>query len=145
MKKSIVTGILVKNSRGELLLVKKPDAVGPYAGMYLTPGGGVKTGESVDDAVLRELFEETGVKVSNLTRVFFDDAVTENWHGIDTHYIMLLYTADYVSGDLQPTEGDDDNLEIIDWFKIEDLETISFSPPLKKLLMQLNYLQETRF
>ena len=66
MNKSVVTGILVRNDKGNLLLVKKPDGVGPYAGMYLTPGGGVKTGEAVDNAVLRELYEETGVKINNL-------------------------------------------------------------------------------
>lgn len=141
MDKSVVTGILVKNSEGKLLLVKKPDGVGPYAGMYLTPGGGVKTGEAIDNAVLRELYEETGVKVKNLKRITFDDAVTDNWQGIETHYIMLLYTGDYVSGNLKPTDGDDDNLEIIKWFTVEELNDLPLSPPLKKSLKLLNSLQ----
>lgn len=140
MNISVVTGILVKNDKGELLLVKKPDGIGPYAGMFLTPGGGVMTGESVDTAVLRELYEETGVKVKNLARVVFDDAVTKNWQGIETHYIMLLYTANYLSGNLESTEGDDDNLEIIKWFKIGELKQMPLSPPLKKLLRYLKYI-----
>lgn len=139
MNKSVVTGILVLNSEGKLLLVKKPDGVGPYAGTFLTPGGGVKIGEPIDEAVLRELYEETGVRIRNLKRVFFDDGVTKNWKGVETHYIMLLYTADYVSGDLRPTEGDDDNLEVIDWFKVENLANLQLSPPLEKLLRHLNY------
>ncbi|HSW81182.1 MAG TPA: NUDIX hydrolase [Candidatus Saccharimonas sp.] len=134
LQKSVVTGILVKNSEGKLLLVKKPDGVGPYAGTYLTPGGGVNTGEAVDKAALRELYEETGVTIKNLTRVFFDDDVTENWQGIPTQYIMLMYTADYVSGNLQPTEGDDDNLAVIKWFAKDELHSITLSPPLVKLL-----------
>src|SRR4030088_2152295 len=104
--KLVVTGVLVRNAEGQLLLVRKPDGVGPYAGTYLIPGGGVKSGESADSAALRELYEETGVKVRNLRRVFFDDDVTENWQGIVKHFIMLMYTAEYVSGSLQPTEGD---------------------------------------
>jgi len=134
LKKSVVTGILVKNSDGQLLLVKKPDGIGPYAGTYLTPGGGVETGEAADDAALRELYEETGVKIKNLKRVFFDDDITDNWQGIPRHYIMLMYTADYVSGDLHPTEGDDDNLEVIKWFSKNELGSIPLSPPLVKLL-----------
>lgn len=140
LKKSVVSGVLVKNDEGKLLLVKKPDGVGPYAGMYLTPGGGVETGEFADAAALRELYEETGVKVRNLQRVYFDDDITENWEGIKRHFIMLLYTADYVSGDLQPTEGDDDNLEIIRWFTVEELKSLPLSPPLVKLLRVTGYL-----
>jgi ADP-ribose pyrophosphatase YjhB (NUDIX family) len=140
MNKSVVSGILVRNKEGKVLLVKKPDGVGPYAGMYLTPGGGVETGEAVDDAVLRELYEEMGVKVNNLKRVIFDDAVTKNWQGVETHYIMLLYTGDYVSGDLKPTQGDDDNLEIISWFTVEEVRGLPLSPPLIKLLQHLDFL-----
>jgi len=139
LKKSVVSGILVKNSEGKLLLVKKPDGVGPYKGTYMTPGGGVETGESADDAASRELYEETGVKLSNLKRVFFDDDVTDNWEGIPRHYIMLMYTGDYVSGDLKPTEGDDDNLEVIKWFSIEEAKGLPLSPPTKKLLLHLGY------
>ena len=138
MNKSVVTGILVKKD-SKVLLVKKPDNVGPYAGTYLTPGGGVNTGEAIDEAALRELYEETGVKVSNLKRIFFDDVVTENWKGDEAHYIMLLYTADYLSGDLQPTEGDDDNLEVIKWFSEEELKEVKLSPPLEKFLLKLGY------
>lgn len=134
MQKSVVTGILVKNEEGKVLLVKKPDGVGPYAGTYLTPGGGVETGESIDEAVQRELYEETGVKATNIRRVLFDDAVTENWNGEKTHYIMLLYTGEYVSGDLKPTANDDDNLEVIKWFSPSELNAIPLSPPLQKLL-----------
>jgi len=140
MEKSVVTGILVKNADGALLLVKKPDGVGPYAGMYLTPGGGVHTGEPIDEAVQRELYEETGVKIRNLQRVFFDDSVTENWEGVKKHFIMLLYTGEYVSGDLHSTEGDDDHLAIIRWFSPEELSGINLSPPLKKLLQRLGYV-----
>lgn len=141
MEKSVVTGILVKNSEGKVLLVKKPNGVGPYAGTYLTPGGGVKTGEPIDEAVQRELFEETGVKVNNIKRVFFDDDVTENWQGTETHFIMLLYTANFVSGDLKSTEGDDDHMEVIQWFSVDELSNIKLSPPLKKLLRHLGYLE----
>lgn len=134
MEKVVVTGILVKNNVGKVLLVKKKDGVGPYAGMYLTPGGGVKTGEPAGVAVQRELYEETGVKAKNIRRVLFDDDVTENWKGEKKHFIMLLYTGEYVSGDLKPTEGDDDDLEVIKWFAPEELSTIPLSPPLQKLL-----------
>jgi 8-oxo-dGTP diphosphatase len=132
--KSIVTGVLINNSKGKYLLVKKSDKVGPYPGTYLTPGGGVNTGELVDNAALRELYEETGVEVKNLKRVFFDEDVTENWQGVKRHYIMLMYPAEYVSGALRQTEGNDDKFEDVNWFSIDDLRKMNLSPPLVKLL-----------
>jgi 8-oxo-dGTP diphosphatase len=139
MRISVVTGILVKNIHNQYLLVKKIPDVGPYPDTYLTPGGGVNPGEPIDHAVLRELFEETGVTVTNLKRVIFDDALTPNWQGIETHYIMLLYTADYVSGNLQPTAGNDDQFSDVRWASVSDLNTLPLSPPLRKLLKLLHY------
>lgn len=134
MNRSFVTGILVKNDEGKVLLVKKPDGVGPYAGMFLTPGGGVEIGESADEAVQRELYEETGVKAANIRRVFFDDDITENWRGEKTHFVMLMYTGEYISADLKPTENNDDVFDVVKWFAPEELITIPLSPPLQKLL-----------
>ncbi|MEK7094346.1 MAG: NUDIX hydrolase [Patescibacteria group bacterium] len=140
MNKSVVTGILVKNEEGKLLLVKKSGGIGPYADTYLTPGGGVNDGEPIDEAAQRELFEETGVKVRNLKRAFFDDDVTPNWKGDEKHFIMLFYTGDYVSGDLKPTEGDDDNLEVIQWFSVDEIKNLKLSPPLEKFLRLTGYV-----
>jgi 8-oxo-dGTP diphosphatase len=134
LKKSVVSGVLVKNSEDKYLLVKKANNAGPYPGTYLTPGGGIETGESADVAALRELYEETGVKVRNLKRAYFDDDVTGNWEGVKRHFIMLLYTANYDSGDIRQTEGNDDEFEDVDWFSAEQIKRIPLSPPLKKLL-----------
>ncbi|MBP9703031.1 NUDIX hydrolase [Candidatus Woesebacteria bacterium] len=144
MDNVIVTGVLVFNPEGKVLLVKKPDGVGPYPGTLLTPGGGVETDESIDTAAIRELYEETGVVVSNLTRIYFDDDFTGNWKGVEKHFIMLLYTAQYVSGDLKPTSGDDDNLEIISWYSPDEVEKLILSPPLSKLL-KLIKVKHNRF
>ncbi len=139
--KSIVTGVLVKNSNNEYLLVKKANNVGPYAGTYLPPGGGVNVGERVDDAAVRELYEETGVEVTNLKRAYFDDDITENWAGDIKHFIGLLYTADYASGGLEPTEGNDDTFDEVGWFSLETMEQLPLAPPLTKLLVHLGFLK----
>ena len=123
MKQSVVSGVLVFNDKNEVLLVKKPDGVGPYPGTYLTPGGGVHIAEPADKAATRELYEETGVEVKNLKRMWFSDVVTPNWEGVETHYIMLFYTAEYVSGNLQSTE-EEPELEIIQWFDKKEVQKL---------------------
>ena len=144
LKTTVGVAVLVKNAEGKLLLVKKPDGVGPYAGLYTVPSGGLEAGERIDDAVRRELYEETGVTVANLQHFDFVDDVTENWRGDLTHFVSLAYTADYVSGDLRPTEGDDDHLEVIAWFTPEELGQLAIAPHVKQALIKLGYLKESR-
>jgi 8-oxo-dGTP diphosphatase len=47
-----------------VLLIRK--GKGPYTGSWDLPGGGIEHGESPEDAVRRELIEETGLPVTSL-------------------------------------------------------------------------------
>ena len=82
--------------------------------MYSTLAGFVESGESLEQAVHREVEEEVGVKVKNLT--YFD---SQPWPF--PHSLMMGYLAEYESGDIVPQEG-----EIVDaqWFDIDNLPTI---------------------
>jgi 8-oxo-dGTP diphosphatase len=50
-----------------VLLIRR--ASSPYKGCYALPGGFVDIGETVEDAARRELAEETGVKVGDITLI----------------------------------------------------------------------------
>jgi 8-oxo-dGTP diphosphatase len=52
---------------GRVLLVKQIG--GPYAGAWLLPGGGVDEGESIEEGLRREMREETGLELDDITRV----------------------------------------------------------------------------
>ena len=54
--------LLINN--GSVLLIKGRDPARSRAGTWwLTPGGGIEDGESIEDAVVREILEETGLVV----------------------------------------------------------------------------------
>ena len=59
--------LLVLNPDGDVLLFRFTHQSGPLAGQdfWATPGGGVEPGESYEDAAVRELLEETGIKVAD--------------------------------------------------------------------------------
>ncbi|MDN4502105.1 NAD(+) diphosphatase [Alteromonadaceae bacterium BrNp21-10] len=82
--------------------------------MYSTLAGFVESGESLEQAVHREVMEEVGVKIKNLR--YFS---SQPWPF--PHSLMMGYIADYDSGDITP-----DGHEIIkaDWFDFDNLPHI---------------------
>ncbi len=54
-------GAVVRDDRGRLLLVRR--AHDPGRGLWSVPGGRVEPGESARDAAVREVAEETGLRV----------------------------------------------------------------------------------
>jgi 8-oxo-dGTP diphosphatase len=58
----VAVGILQRPSDGQLLLAQRP-AGKPYAGWWEFPGGKLERGESVEQALARELHEELGIVI----------------------------------------------------------------------------------
>ncbi len=67
-----VVEAIIKNAKGEILLLKRSDKNKHYVGKWQLPGGKVEFGEKIDFAIKRELFEEIGLKFKkvNLSKVF---------------------------------------------------------------------------
>lgn len=68
-----VYGVALKNSK--MLLIEQP--LGPYAGKFDFPGGGIEFGESVEEALRREFAEEVAMTfdacflLDNLTAITY--------------------------------------------------------------------------
>lgn len=81
---------------GNILLIK-------YGDSHHLPGGGVDLGELAEPAVIREVFEETGITVAN-PKILTSTMNFYTWEDLDTgipeHYqsILMYYRCDYVSG-----------------------------------------------
>ncbi len=101
--------IIVLINRGEeILLAKNAHARGNF---YSTLAGFVEPGESIEETVHREVFEEVGLKVKNLK--YYN---SQSWPFPNS--LMLGFHAEYDSGDLVLQEE-----EIADaqWFHYNDL------------------------
>ncbi|RTZ45723.1 NUDIX domain-containing protein [Candidimonas sp. SYP-B2681] len=101
---------------GDILLVRR--AHQPNAGKWALPGGKIKFGESIETAVLRELFEETLV-VAEVRQVFNAvDIFDKNEDGaLRQHFILIAVLCRWVSGEPQAR---DDALEAR-WFPVAGL------------------------
>lgn len=83
-----VDGIILKDDK--ILLVRR--AIPPFFGHWVLPGGHVRYGEKVEEAVKREMEEELGieVEVENLVGVYSDPKRDPRYHS--TAVVFLLET-----------------------------------------------------
>jgi 8-oxo-dGTP diphosphatase len=110
-----VGGVVIHNDR--VLLGKR--AHEPLMGEWSLPGGAVEIGETLEAAVARELFEETGlhVEVGPVIEVF--DRITRASDGcVEFHFVIVDYLCSVVRpGELQP--GSD--VEALQWARENEL------------------------
>jgi nucleoside triphosphatase len=80
-------GIFIFNRQGELLLVKSHK----WPGLYVVPGGHIELGERIEQAVVREAREETGLDVGNLQFLCWQEYIHEPSFWKRRHFIFFDY------------------------------------------------------
>ena len=107
---------LVVNDRGELLLGKR--SVEPALGQWCLPGGFVEINESMEQAALRELREETGLEADRgiFVGCFYQNSVY--YGGV----IIFGYRVAEVRG--EPLAGDD--MQELGYFAFDRLPPVAF-------------------
>jgi nucleoside triphosphatase len=68
----IVVGVIA-NQQGEYLLCRMPEGRGVFPGEWGLPGGGIEPGETVEEALRREVHEEVGLSLRRVEPLFFSD------------------------------------------------------------------------
>jgi 8-oxo-dGTP diphosphatase len=131
----IVTIIIEKN--GKILLGQKPKDVGPYPNTWHLPGGGVNLEEeSLEDAVRREIKEETALEVEKMERFNFDEDYEPNKHGEMTHYVFLVYKVTPTGMDAKAA----DDIVQLQWFSKAELKKIVLTRPSVKLFKEIGWI-----
>jgi ADP-ribose pyrophosphatase YjhB (NUDIX family) len=111
-----VAAAVVLNDRREVLLVRRRNE--PHAGMWCLPTGFAEVGETIDDAALRELAEETGVH-GRVHRLLTARSVADDFYG---DLLFICFEVEKTGGDESP--GDD--AEAIAYFPLTGLPPLAF-------------------
>jgi len=116
-------GAVVVREDGYVLLVRRRQP--PRAGEWSLPGGLVELGESLDEAVRREVREECGIEVQVGPLVgVFQPIERDTTGAIRFHYIVLDYLACYTGGILRIASDVNDAI----WVSPDQLDQYQLRP-----------------
>jgi len=118
------------------LLVKR--GVAPNRGQWAIPGGTLQLGETLQECVAREIFEETGITIKvGVCAYVFDYLERDDAGKVKYHFVVVDYIGEYVSG--EPKGGDD--AEDAGWFKPEDLYKMTVAKNSLAALREIGFLK----
>lgn len=101
-----------------LMLFRNKKAVDENHGKWIGVGGKFEEGETPEECAVREVFEETGLKVGSLK---LRGIITFVMQPLTTEY-MFLYTCDDFSGELSDPDGCPEG--ILRWVEKEKLDEL---------------------
>jgi len=82
-------GALIFNSQGEVLMIQTHK----WSHKWGIPGGKIKTNELSEDALRREVLEETGLKLTDIRFELVQDCIEPSEFYKKAHFLLLNYTA----------------------------------------------------
>lgn len=91
-----VSAAIVRDSR--VLIVRRNSP--PAHSLYTLPGGVVETGETLHDAVVREIAEETALTIEPVALAGYREAIVRDKDGrTERHFVILSFATRWLAGE----------------------------------------------
>jgi len=132
---------ILRDVRGRILVCERLDP----RGAWQFPQGGVDAGETCEQALWRELWEEIGVPPSSLRIVeqrgpyrylFGEGREKKGFHGKEQHYFLVEFAGEQASINIETKHPEFQNFR---WIEPEDFR-IKWLPPMKREVYQAVFL-----
>jgi 8-oxo-dGTP diphosphatase len=110
MPQTTVAAVITREANQETQILLTLRAIEPFKARWCIPGGHIEENEPAKDAIIREVKEETGLRLEARFYNYFDEIIPP-----EIHQVVLVFDG-LVDGDviLDPEE-----VEEIRWFSIE--------------------------
>lgn len=115
---------IIKNDEEKILLTRRN--VEPFKGQWCLPGGHIDQFEKVEDAVIREVKEETGLDYAATFLNYSNEIIEER----NIHAAVMVFTG-YGTGQIKTQESEVSN---IDWFSLEEARSLPLAFQHNKIL-----------
>lgn len=128
-------GALVANSKGEVLIVRS----NKWRNKYTVPGGHIELGERAEDAIKREVKEETGLDVYSVKLLLVQQAIYPVDYYKHEHFIFLDYLCSSLNSEVKL---DGRELQEYVWIKPDEALELDLEDYTKNFV--LKYLEELK-
>jgi phosphoglycolate phosphatase len=130
----VTVGGLIFNDAGEVLMVRTHK----WSNMWGIPGGKTKRGETSEDALRRELKEETNLGITDIKFVLVQDCIHSKEFYRDAHFVLLNYTCRARGGtDVKLNHG----AQEFRWLQMADALKLPLNKPTRVLVEAVKSLQ----
>ncbi|EHB68593.1 MULTISPECIES: NUDIX domain-containing protein [Paenibacillus] len=142
MRIIVTGGAIIRDNQGRILLQRRSDY-----GDWGLPGGGMEAGESIEETMIREVFEETGLKVRRheLYTIYSGSRMKYKYpDGNEVVFVMFIFNAEVdfkwrIASDNKTLIYHDQNQESLqlEFKSIEDIEIEEISTVQRPLFEDL--------
>jgi len=116
---------------GKILVVRRARA--PAHGLYSLPGGVVEVGETLEEAVTREVREETGMTIEPVALAGFREAIVRDAESrVERHFIILCFAARWRAGGVLLNE----ELDEARWLEPAELASLPTTAGLAEIVAE---------
>ena len=146
--RNIVSALIYSKDDKILMGFKHPDKNQTYSGCWHLPGGGIEDGETWNQALAREVFEETGIDIQGWVANLLDDS----GHGTaekslksgervlcSMRFFVYYMAAPDISSRIDFRPGDD--ISKLKWFTKGQLKNLKLVPAGAELFRRLGYFK----
>lgn len=124
-----VHALVLKERR--ILLVKRSKE--PSKGRWSLPGGRIELGETIYEAVKREVLEECSIEIEIMRLLDVKDSIIWDEEGrVQYHFVLIYLLAQYTQGDAKAQS----DAEECRWVTTGELVGLDMNPQLRAVLMR---------
>jgi 16S rRNA (cytidine1402-2'-O)-methyltransferase len=120
-------GALIFNDAGDVLMLRTHK----WSDLWGIPGGKIKAGERAEDALVREVKEETGLDVANIQFVLVQDSIDSTEFYREAHFVLLNYRC--IARGAHPVQLNDE-AERFEWVSPRAALDLPLNTPTRVLL-----------
>lgn len=135
-RRRLIVVPVIQRRDGRVLLCRKPNDRGVFPGQWGLPGGGVEDGETIEDALRREVREELQLELDSIRPAYFKGEEHEKLYAggrRETMYMVFLISVCTVGG-ADPVLNDE--FEAFAWIAPDELASYDVNETTRATLRQ---------
>jgi ADP-ribose pyrophosphatase YjhB (NUDIX family) len=132
-------GALIVNGRGDLLMMRTHK----WSHCWGIPGGKIKRGETCEEALRREVREETALEITDIRWVMVQDSIEPPEFERSAHFLLLNYIVN--CADAQPRVVLNDEAEEFRWVTVRQARALRLNQPTRVLIdeaLRLGFIRD---